>query len=241
MNTNTPKSYIVENAVELYTNDTYLNKNPSWGVEDSAWKAKQIDVIFKRHSLKPETIGEVGCGAGEILKQLSLLYPESIYSGYEVSPHAFEFCQQRAAHNLRFFLKDIAKEDVCFDVLLCMDVFEHVEDYFGFLRALKSKAKYKIFHIPLDISVLSVLRSLMMKARTDLGHLHYYSKETAIATLDDCGYEVVDCKYTTGFVDLPAKHFKTLISRWPRRLLYAISPDWCAKLLGGCSLIVLAR
>ena len=241
MSSETPKSRIVNNAVELYTDDTYLNKNPSWGVEDSAWKAKQIGKILSRHNLRFKSVGEVGCGAGEILKQLSLVYPEADYSGFEVSPHAFELCKQREAGNIHFFLKDLTQEEVYFDALLCLDVFEHIEDYFGFLRAIKSKAVYKIFHIPLDISVLSVLRSLMMKARADLGHLHYYSKETAIATLEDCGYEVVDCNYTTGFVDLPAKHFKTRISRWPRRLLYAISPDWCASLFGGCSLIVLAK
>jgi hypothetical protein len=241
MSTITPKSRIVNNAVELYTDDTYLTKNPTWGVEDSGWKAEQIAKVLSLHALQPNDVGEVGCGAGEILKQLSKLYPKANYYGYEVSPHAFEFCKQREAHNIHFFLKDLAQEDKYFDVLLCLDVFEHVEDYFGFLRSIKNKAKYKIFHIPLDISVLSVLRSLMMKARSDLGHLHYYSKETALATLEDSGYMILDHAYTTGFVDLPAKEFKTRLSRWPRRLLYAISPDWCAKLLGGCSLIVLAK
>jgi len=50
------------------------------------------------------------------------------------------------------------EEDTYFDSLLCIDVFEHVEDYIGFVKTLKSKATYKIFHIPLDISVLSVIR-----------------------------------------------------------------------------------
>ena len=93
MNSNAPKPRIVNNAVELYTNDTYLNKNPSWGVEDSAWKAKQIDKILRRHEIMPKSVGEVGCGAGEILRQLALLYPEADYSGYEVSPHAFKLCK----------------------------------------------------------------------------------------------------------------------------------------------------
>ena len=45
-----------------------------------------------------------------------------------------------------------------FDLLLMLDVFEHVEDYIGLLRAVRSKAKQKLFHIPLDLSVQSVLR-----------------------------------------------------------------------------------
>ena len=235
------KPSVSHTAIDRYTTDTYLNQNPSWGVEDSAWKARQVEKILKRNKLQPQTFGEIGCGAGEILNQLSLTYPSATFAGYEVSPHAFELCKARESERVHFFLKDLCKEEVNFDALLCMDVFEHVEDYFGFLRAIKGRAEYKLFHIPLDISVLSVLRSLMMKARADLGHLHYYSKETALATLKDCGYEIVDAAFTTPFVDLPAKHFKTRLSRWPRRLIHAMSPHWCAKLLGGCSLMVLAK
>ena len=79
---------------------------------------------------------------------------------------------------------------------MAIDVFEHVEDYFGFLRKLREKAEYKIFHIPLDLSVQTVLRSSpIIKGRKSVGHIHYFTKETALETLKDTGYEIIDYFY----------------------------------------------
>jgi hypothetical protein len=73
-----------------------------------------------------------------------------------------------------------------FDIVMAIDVFEHVEDYFGFLRKLRGKAEYKIFHIPLELSVQSVLRSsIIIEGRKSVGHIHYFTKETALETLKD--------------------------------------------------------
>jgi hypothetical protein len=55
---------------EMYTQGEYLKKHPTWHVEDSPWKAEQIIKIMERNRLKPNSICEVGCGAGEILNQL---------------------------------------------------------------------------------------------------------------------------------------------------------------------------
>ena len=82
------------------------------------------------------------------------------YIGYEISQTAFELCKTKSKDNVTFFHKDLLKvQDVYFDVAMAIDVFEHVEDYLGFLKKLKSKAEYKIFRIPLDLSVQTVLRS----------------------------------------------------------------------------------
>jgi hypothetical protein len=92
-----------------------------------------------------------------------------------------------------------------------MDVFEHIEDYLGFLRTIRSKADYKIFHIPLDLTVVSVLCGEMTKRRMTDGHLHYFSQETAIATLKDCGYEIIDGFLTAWFLDLPGGGLRNLL------------------------------
>ena len=209
-------------SVDRYTDGSYLAINPTWGVEDSRWKAKQVDRILRRNQITPGTFCEVGCGAGEILRQMAIAYPAASLRGYEVSPQAYALCQERASERVQFFLKDALDEELDVDCLLCLDVLEHVEDYF-------------------DVSVTSILRGGMMKARAELGHLHYFSKETAIATLVDCGYEILDHFYTTAFADLPAKSFRQQMAKWPRKLAYSVSPDWCTRLLSGSSLMVLAK
>lgn len=196
----------------IYTQGQYLENNPTWHIEDSAWKAEQIFKIIQNNNLQPLSICEVGCGSGEILNQLYLKMSNGLnFTGYEISPQAYQNCQEKAKDRLSFKLGNLHQEEnTYFDLLLCIDVFEHIEDYFGFLKNLRQKSKYQIFHIPLDISVSSVLRSTpILTARQLVGHLHYFSKETALATLKDTGYEICNYFYTAGSIDLPVKHFKT--------------------------------
>jgi len=227
----------------IYGNGTYLKNQPTWHAEDSPWKASQVVKMLERNSLNPRTICEVGCGAGEILNTLSgCLGQGTQFTGYEVSPQAFELCKSRAKENLAFYLADLLTENAQhFDLVMAIDVFEHVEDYLGFLRALRSKGDYKLFHIPLDLSVLRVLRGRpIVKARRSLGHIHYFTKETALASLRDTGYSVLDHFYT-GPADALSRRWKSRILGPLRKALFSMKPDMTVRVLGGYSLMVLAR
>lgn len=234
-------SFITTTSDEIYRDGTYLRNNQGWHVEDSPWKAQQVLTMLGRAGLQMRSVCEVGCGAGEILNQLSRHLPLTQFVGYELSPQAFELCRQRESERVCFRLADLSTENVVFDCLLCMDVVEHVEDYFGFLRGLKAKSTYKIFHFPLDVNVLSVMRNEMMRARRDVGHLHYFTRDTALATLADCGYQVLDSFYTKSFIGAPQRSVRARLAKLPRSILFRLSPHWAVKLLGGSALLVLAR
>ena len=237
-------SIAFDEVPSIYTDGTYLKSHSSWHEEDSPWKASHIKAIIDRNGLTPSTLCEIGCGAGEILKRLSEAFGgDQEFYGYEISPQAFELCRRKARDNLTFRLGDLLEEDrPPFDVLMAIDVFEHVENYLGFLKRLKPKARYKIFHIPLDLSVQSVLRiSPILKLRRELGHLHYFTKETALQTLKYAGYDIIDCFFTASAIELPNRGWKATLMKSPRRLLFRVNPDWAARLLGGYSLMVLAQ
>ena len=228
----------------MYKQGEYLEKHPTWHIEDSPWKTKQLMKIIKRNHLQPTSICEVGCGAGEILNQLYSQLPENIkFSGYEISPQAYALCQQRKKERLQFHLKNLFDDkEAFFDMVLAIDLIEHIEDCFGFLRDLHKKAEYKIFHIPLELSVQTVLRSKpILKSRQVVGHIHYFTKETAIAILEDTGYEVLDYFYTGSSIDLHANSFQTLFARLPRKIMYKLNKDIAVRILGGYSLMILAK
>jgi hypothetical protein len=125
---------------------------------------------------------------------------------------------------------------------MAIDVFEHVDDYMGFIRSMKPKATYKLFHIPLDLSVQGMLRKKSLpRVRQQIGHLHYFCKETALAVLQDCGYRIVDWNYTRGTEELPGQALRTRIANVPRRLVRQINEDFAVRLMGGSSMMVLAR
>jgi hypothetical protein len=91
------------------------------------------------------------------------------------------------------------------------------------------------------MSVLAVLRKHpIVNARKETGHLHYFTKETALDTLTYAGYETLDWFYTSGSADLP-KTFNQFVIKYPRRALFKIHPDITVRILGGFSLLVLAK
>lgn len=226
-----------------YLDRTYLQQNPDWHVADSPWKVQQILRILSRNSIVPKTIYEEGCGAGEVLRLLQQrLDANCELWGADVSAQAIELCQARVNARLHFaLLEDHLWERKVFELAMAIDVLAHVEDYRGFLRKLKSRAQFKLLHIPLDISVQHVLREKsMIRRRQEHPHLHYFSKRTAMFALADLGYEIVDWCYTPRMIDIP-HHARGKLLRLPRKLLFAVHRDFAVNVLGGFSLMVLAK
>ncbi len=231
----------------LYTDGKYLENTSSWHTEDSLWKAEQVIKMIERNNLKFNNVSEVGCGAGEILSQLSNGINDSAikYTGYDISPQAIELAKRNENEQVKYIGQDILNDqnNEIYDLLLMLDVFEHVPDYMGFLNSCRHKAKYKIFHIPLDLHVSSVLRNVFIKGRYTIGHLHYFTAESALATLEDTGYEIKDYFYTNAAIDLFATHpsFKKAVANLPRWLISKFSIAISARIMGGYSLMVLAE
>lgn len=230
--------------LNIYTeeNSEYLNLTGTWHKELSPWKADKVHQILTKNNISSSRVVEVGCGAGEILHSLNQMYNDNnvIFDGFDIAVDAIKIAKEKQAPNVKFYLEDfLEKETNLYDVLLMIDVFEHVPDYMGFVSSCRERAKYKVFHIPLDIHLSSLIRNKMIDARKEVGHLHYFTKDTALATLNDCGYSIIDYTYTKG--SQTSKKLKSRIANIPRRLLYPIAKDLTVKLFGGYSLLVLAK
>lgn len=227
----------------IYQDGTYLKKHPTWHAEESPFKAKYILRLMQRNGLSPTRICEVGCGTGEVLNQLQhAMGPDHEFWGYEISQAAYELSKPRENDRLHFKLANVEKEqNAIYDLMLVLDVIEHVEDYFAFLREIRHVARDKIFHFPLDISVQAVLRKNgMMKRREMHAHLHYFTKEIALQTLIDTGYEVKDYFYTPRSNEIGPDLIQKVF-RLPRSLFFAIHRDLAVRVLGGYTLMILAK
>ncbi len=244
----------------LYTSGDYLTKNPLWHADESPWKAKYVLQMMRRNNIAPKTICDIGCGTGEVLRLLQgSIDPDCLFWGYDISPQAFELSQKKANERLHFKLADIRHEDDSrFDLILLMDVIEHMEDYFSFLREIRPKSPYKILQIPLDVSVREVFLNNLIRFRGDYGHLHYFTKDLAIQMLRDVGYEVIDYLYTWQSNSLqftwnenkrnPGLLLKKLVGfigrnirAAPKRLFFAFHRDLAVRVFGGWRLLVLVR
>jgi SAM-dependent methyltransferase len=226
----------------IYENGTYSEINPTWHSEHSLWKAKQIAKSLSKYEIKPTKVAEIGCGAGGIILELSKLLESSVFTGFDISPQAYEISKKLENERVKFVLGDffsIQNEE--YDLMICADVFEHVDDYLGFLRALSKSQKMTIFHIPLDLSVISsLLPGILIRTRNSVGHLHYFNKSTAEATLLDSGFKIIDSRITEGCLEFPEPGVVGRIFWTVRKVTFALSPKLAAQIFGGFSLMVLA-
>lgn len=230
-------------TLERYLNGDYAEKNPDWDSADSPWKAGKIASILQDYNIRPERIAEVGCGSGAVLVALRRSFPDATMEGYDIAPDAQRFWPESRKAGISFTLGDYLELDTPVpDALLIVDVLEHLGNPWDFLARLKHRAKYVVCHIPLDLSASSVMREKpLMLVRDKVGHLHYFTKTLAVSLLEESGYEVIEARYTNASIDAPELSLKTRIAGLLRRVIYGINKDWGVRLLGGETLMVLAR
>ena len=139
--------------------------------------------------------------------------------------------------------EDFLSQERNFDVLLLIDVVEHIEDYMGFLRSVRKRATFFVFHIPLELSAQQLIRDIQLHTRATYGHIHYFSKATALATLVDTGFHVLDYFYTNANKQYASIHsdLRMKMVNMVRDVLFSFSPDLTVKLLGGYELMILAK
>jgi hypothetical protein len=198
---------------EMYVEGDYLRLNPTWNVEHSAWKARLIRDLLDENLVQFKKIIETGCGAGQILVQLSKIFPSKFFVGYDISRQAYELANDFESKNVKFKLGNYLKESETKDeVIICSDVSEHVEDYFSFL-----------------------------KSRRNVGHLHNFNKEIAEATLLTRGYKIIDSRITDGCLEFPDRGMGGRTFWLIRKLCNYMSPSITARVFGGFSFLVLAE
>ena len=162
---------------------------------------------------------------------------ESRIIGYDIAEAALA----RALDTDRLFFRvgDVLETTERADVVICLDVFEHVPDDLGFLQQLRAHGDRFVFRIPLDLSAMDVLRpDRMLAARRRYGHLHAYSHDTALALLAEAGFEVVADRYHR--IKPAGRSLRQRGVDLARRGLFKLHPRRTVAWVGGWSLMVAA-
>ncbi len=232
--------YPIEMA-DIYNDKTYLRNNPSWGEEDASMKSEAISMLLKKNGIAFNTVAEAGCGSGEILVQLQHLFPQAEkFFGYDISRDAISIAIKKQTNQIIFENGDITAAKLYVDLMLVIDVIEHIPDYFGFLDGIRDKSAYTVFHIPLDMSVWSLFREKMLiESKERVGHIHHFTEEFTLQMLTDQGFTIIDKMYTPPTYTHTS--IKQKITHGIRSMLFMVSKKFASKTIGGYSLMVLAK
>ena len=226
---------------DIYNDSTYLSNNPTWHEEDAPFKAGKIADLLRNNNISFETVAEAGCGSGEILVELAKKFPGTkSFKGFDISTDALAIAKTKANNKISFELIDIANVEEAFDLLLVIDVIEHLENYFSFLDTIKTKSKYTIFHIPLDMCVWSLFREQMLiESKNRVGHIHNFTEDFITDILRNKGFKLIDKLYTEPtfkVISGKQKFINTI-----RKLLFKINKRFCMKTIGGYSVMMLMQ
>nr|MBP6234466.1 class I SAM-dependent methyltransferase [Chitinophagaceae bacterium] len=133
-----------DSSNDIYLNGEYFKNNPVWDAQDAPWKVAIIHEQLQKNNIRTAEVIEIGCGAGANLVELART-DQSIkkLTGYDISPQAIDLAAKNSTDRIQYFNKDLLAEDeISTDLLLVIDVVEHVDDYYGFLRKLRPKARH---------------------------------------------------------------------------------------------------
>ena len=159
----------------------------------------------------PRVVLEVGCGGGATGRLIKEKWPESVVVGMDIEAESLRIAQTVLDRVIR------AEKDPCdtdlieqsngligpgtVDTLILADVLEHLENPWKVLRWLRGflRADAQIIVSLPNVRNLGVLAGLRagqwryaVSGILDVTHLRFFTRESAISLLSECGYEVVN-------------------------------------------------
>lgn len=227
-----------------YQDGSYLAENPTWHAEDAPWKLEHVLRGLVNAGINFQTVVDRGCGSGALIKLWASRCPQLKFTGYDISPQALLLCQQNKPENVSFVLQK-APPQYKADVLLIMDVLEHVEDEENWLRESAACANFLVLHIPLERSLHSRLRpSWIEEQRQRVGHIHFYTPRDVELLLARNGLQILSWHYTNKYVECPQRlsSCKSKVGMCIRKLAHWLLPRrFSAVTIGGYSVLCVAQ
>ena len=181
----------MENLSEKYYDE-------AWGQWDDMKSfgpaSRHVRRIIMRmiQGLEFSTVLDAGCGVGTLIAALMQRYPQVQYTGTDISREGIERGKQKVG-SANFQVLNLEKESLkkTFDLVLCIDVIEHIENDVKAIQQLKQMTKK---HLLLVVPT----GPLFEQERISVGHVHGFSVKEVEEKLQHAGFSITK-KISWGF------------------------------------------
>ena len=134
----------MDGQVEFY-NKIYSENSDVWSQE---WRDLFAWYAISRHIEQPESLLDIGCGVGHTIEYLSEKWPDTEFTGIDLSDVAIEVAKEKVP-GADFIAGDYqVRQWKMFDVVVLMGVIEHFKDLVKALWELKEFGKLIYLEAP---------------------------------------------------------------------------------------------
>ena len=220
----------------LYTSEEYISKFPDWHLDRAPGKTSDVLPFVlpivstsKKGEIK---IADVGAGVGGVLnlivKGIEAEHPQIrvLPSAFEISSHAVEVGTELYP-NISFIQRSISEQDGPFDILMFIDVLEHIENPWQILREASMVADYMIIRQPLLENFSTFRHKNYEKQRVTFGHISYFNYYSFLDMATACGWK----QHATKLLPFWELGTSTMKSSRVRKLLVRLSPKFSSYFL----------
>lgn len=164
-------------------------------------KLREVLRAFSHHP-SPKKILDVGSASGWFLSKISLQHPDATYYGIDIYQEAIEYGKKAYPH-IEFSVASAEKipyKANCFDIVICTEVLEHVENPQMVLQEIKrvlKKGGIAIIELDSGSILFSLVWYLWRKAHGKVwndSHLHSYTVEKLEKSIRQAGFTILHKK-----------------------------------------------
>jgi 2-polyprenyl-3-methyl-5-hydroxy-6-metoxy-1,4-benzoquinol methylase len=162
----------------------YIRYNPG-----ARHRRRLIVGAMKKLQVPPLRILDAGCGLGATINELTQVFPSASFTGIDFSPGAIEWCEDTFTEH-QWFVADVCKPFSFgkFDLILCTEVIEHLDDPVATIRNLLTQ---------LDIDgnlILTTPNGRIHQTEKFVGHLQHFNQNQLIEVVKSAGGRIVELK-----------------------------------------------
>lgn len=192
----------MEESIKIYTNEKYATLHKDWHIADTDAKVMDMSVfnpsILGAVNKSEINIADVGCGVGGVLH--GIIKDLNRQTNVKINGTAFEISEYAVSNGkvmfpeLTWINRQLLETDGPYDVIMFIDVFEHLENPWEMLRLASKVSKYMLIRQPLLDNYSNFRTDNYKHQREHWGHIAFFNFRSFIDMAKSTGWSPFDTK-----------------------------------------------